>query len=500
MTRDSFDGATGSTPATSRSSTRTATSSCPGGPRTSSSAAVRTSRSPTSRTPSTRTRGSSPSPSSACPTRGSRSERLRSSRSPPGSTLSFEEMQVLLKEKGIAKQYWPERLEVIDALPRTASGKIQKFQLRDRFGEASMSTAYLVAGVRTPIGRYGGALAAVRPDDLAAHVVCAPRRPAPGRRLGAGRRRHPRLRQPGRRGQPQRRPDGRAARGPAGRGARRRRSTGSAAPGSTRSATAARAVRAGDADLVIAGGVESMTRAPFVMPKADAAWSRRAEVHDTTIGWRFVNPRMERALRHRLDAETAAERRRRVRRLARGPGRLRAAVAGARRQGASRRAGWRGRSCPSRCRSRKGDPSPWSTPTSTRARPPSRRSPRCGRSSAGGSVTAGNSSGVNDGAAALLVASEEAVSRYGLTPLARVTRVAVGRRRAARHGHRPGARRPRKLLARTGLDGRRHRPRRAQRGVRRAGARRAARASGCPTTPSTSTPTAARSPSATRSA
>lgn len=155
-----------------------------------------------------------------------------------------------------------------------------------------MPTAHVVAGVRTPFGRYGGALAPVRPDDLAAHVL---------------------------RGLVDRIPSveweafDEVVMGCANQsGEDNRNIAGMAAllaelptevPGSTVNrlcgsgldavATAARAIRTGDADLVVAGGVESMSRAPFVLPKSGAAWSRSAEIHDTTIGWRLVNPRME---------------------------------------------------------------------------------------------------------------------------------------------------------------------------------------------------------------
>ncbi len=176
-------------------------------------------------------------------------------------------------------------------------------------------------------------------------------------------------------------------------------------------AIAARSVRAGEADLVVAGGVESMSRAPFVMAKATSAYARAVAMHDTTLGWRFVNPEMER--RYGIDsmgetAENVAEERRRP---ARGPGRVRAALAGADGEGAGQRAGSPRRSSPVTVPGRAGRADGASSPTSTRApttlealarlRPAFR---------AGGSVTAGNASGVNDGAAALLVASERAVA------------------------------------------------------------------------------------------
>ncbi|MFD0819609.1 acetyl-CoA C-acyltransferase, partial [Micromonospora zhanjiangensis] len=154
-----------------------------------------------------------------------------------------------------------------------------------------MTAAFLVSGVRTPIGRYGGALAGVRPDDLAAHVI----RELVGR--------HPSV-------------DWAAVDdvllGCANQAGEDNRNVARMAallgglpegvPGSTVNrlcgsgldalASAARSIVAGEANLVVAGGVESMSRAPFVMPKAATAWSRSAEVFDTTLGWRFVNPVM----------------------------------------------------------------------------------------------------------------------------------------------------------------------------------------------------------------
>ena len=157
------------------------------------------------------------------------------------------------------------------------------------------------------------------------------------------------------------------------------RSTGSAGPAWTPIAIASRAVRSGDADLVLAGGVESMTRAPFVMPKATSAFSRTAEIHDTTIGWRFVNPVMREQFGTDSMPETAENVAERVRHRPGRPGRVRAALAGTDRQGDRRRAGWPGRS--RRCQSRSGGASRWSsTPTSTRGRPRWRRWPGCSRS------------------------------------------------------------------------------------------------------------------------
>jgi len=152
-------------------------------------------------------------------------------------------------------------------------------------------TAYLVSGLRTPIGRYAGALAGVRPDDLAAHVI----RDLTGR--------HPEVdwstvddvvlgcaNQSGEDNRNVARMSALLAGLPvevSGITINRLCASGLDAVG-----YAARTILAGDADLMIAGGVESMSRAPFVQPKAQTPYARSAEIHDTTIGWRFVNPAM----------------------------------------------------------------------------------------------------------------------------------------------------------------------------------------------------------------
>jgi 3-oxoadipyl-CoA thiolase len=280
-----------------------------------------------------------------------------------------------------------------------------------------MSTTYLVAGVRTPIGRYGGALAPVRPDDLAAHVLRSLTERVPSVDwsavddvvLGCAN-------QAGEDNRNVARMATLLAELPVDvPGVTVNRLCGS---GLDAVAIAARAVRSGEADLVVAGGVESMSRAPFVLPKASAPWARTTEIHDTTIGWRFVNPRMQRL--HGTDsmpetAQTVAERHgvsredqdafafRSQQRAARaiGSGRLAREIA------------------PVTVPHRRGEPvrvevDEHPRPTSMDALaklPPI---------TPGGSVTAGNASGVNDGAAALLVASDRAVARYGLEPLARI--------------------------------------------------------------------------------
>lgn len=155
-----------------------------------------------------------------------------------------------------------------------------------------MSKAYLVDGLRTPIGRYGGALAGVRPDDLAAQVIRAlldkysalPTSALDEVIFGCANQAGEDNRNVARMavllaGLPVEIP-----------GTTINRLCGS---GLDAVGTAARAIKAGEAELVLAGGVESMSRAPFVMGKAETAFQRAAEIHDTTIGWRFVNPLMK---------------------------------------------------------------------------------------------------------------------------------------------------------------------------------------------------------------
>jgi acetyl-CoA acyltransferase len=183
---------------------------------------------------------------------------------------------------------------------------------------------------------------------------------------------------------------------------------------------AARAIKAGEAELMIAGGIESMSRAPFVMPKAEVAFSRHAEIHDTTIGWRFINPVIraqygvdsmpetgenvaEEFQITRADQDAFALRSQQRAAAARASGRLALEIT------------------PVTVPQRKGGPI--AVEADEHPRPDTTldqlaKLPTPFR--AGGSVTAGNASGVNDGAAALLVASEAACVRFGLEPIARV--------------------------------------------------------------------------------
>ncbi len=287
-----------------------------------------------------------------------------------------------------------------------------------------MTEAYIVDAARTPFGRFGGALAPVRADDLAALPIKAlmERNPTVAWQtvdeviLGCANQAGEDNRNVARMaallaGLPVEVP-----------GATINRLCGS---GLDAVGTAARAIRTGEADLVIAGGVESMTRAPFVMGKADTAFSRAAEIHDTTIGWRFVNPRMKAA--HGVDSmpETAEN-------VAQDFGISRAdqdafALRSQQRAARAQESGRLAREIvPVAIPQRKGDPKMVDRdehlrPDTTlemlaRLKPIVRPD---------GTVTAGNASGVNDGAAAVLVASAEAVRKYGLTPRARIVGMAT---------------------------------------------------------------------------
>lgn len=286
-----------------------------------------------------------------------------------------------------------------------------------------MRPAYLVTGIRTPIGRYGGSLSSVRPDDLGAHVIRElmarlPSVPAAAiddvifgcaNQAGEDNRNVARM-SALLAGLPTEVP-----------GATINRLCGS---GLDALAQAARAIRAGEADFVIAGGVESMSRAPFVVGKATAAFSRQAEIHDTTIGWRFVNPLMKEAYGTDSMPETAENLAEefQISRADQDAFAFRSQL----RTAAAQRNGRLGKEIAAvTLPQRKGeavvvaeDEHPRETTLEKLAKLPApfRK---------GGTVTAGNASGVNDGAAALLVASETAIEEYGLTPLARIVGAAT---------------------------------------------------------------------------
>ncbi|KFG01732.1 beta-ketoadipyl CoA thiolase [Streptomyces scabiei] len=271
---------------------------------------------------------------------------------------------------------------------------------------------YLIDGARTPQGRYGGALASVRPDDLAALVVgeAVRRAGVPADSvdeviLGAANQAGEDNRDVARMavllaGLPHTVPGYTVNR--------------LCASGLTAVASAAQAVRAGEAEVVVAGGVESMTRAPWVMAKPGTPWARPGDVHDTSLGWRFTNPRFPSTTTlsmgetaeevaaldgiTRLEADSFALRSHRRAVAAQAAGRFTAEIVPV--------PGTNGEVAQ--------DEGP--RPTTTLEKLSGLRT----AFRPGGVVTAGNSSPLSDGAAALVVASGTAVDRYGLTPRARV--------------------------------------------------------------------------------
>jgi len=286
-----------------------------------------------------------------------------------------------------------------------------------------MSDAFLCDGLRTPFGRYGGALSSVRADDLGA---------IPLRALLA---RHPGLdpaaiedvlygcaNQAGEDNRNVARMSALLAGLPVTvPGLTLNRLCGS---GLNAVGAAAQAIRAGEAGLLMAGGVESMSRAPFVMPKAGAAFARENAVHDTTIGWRFINPRLQ----ERYGTDSMPETAEHVAAefgIARADQDAMALRSQQRAVAAQQRGFFDAEITPVLLPQKKGEPltvardeHPRSTSLEALAalRPIVR---------ADGSVTAGNASGVNDGACALIVASEAAARTHGLTPRARVLGMAV---------------------------------------------------------------------------
>jgi acetyl-CoA C-acetyltransferase len=311
-----------------------------------------------------------------------------------------------------------------------------------------MNHAYICDAVRTPIGRYGGALASVRTDDLAAIPLKALLERNPkldpaaieevlyGCANGAGE---------------DNRNVARMALLLAGlpqevAGATINRLCGS---GMDAVGTAARAIMTGQIDLAIAGGVESMSRAPFVMPKAESPFSRANAVYDTTIGWRFVNPKMKAAYGVDQMPETAEN-------VATDYGISREdqdafALRSQMRAAAAQKSGFfDGEIVPVSIPSKKGDPVVVNRDEHPRETTMEALGRLKGVVRPDGTVTAGNASGVNDGSAAMIVASEAAVKRFGLTPRARLIAMATAGVAPRIMGIGP-APATQKLLAKTGV-------------------------------------------------
>ena len=312
-----------------------------------------------------------------------------------------------------------------------------------------MSEAFICDAIRTPIGRYGGTLASVRPDDLGA---------VPLKALMA---RNPQVdwtavediiygcaNQAGEDNRNVARMSGLLAGLPIevpGTTVNRLCGSGMDAVG-----LAARSIKSGETSLMIAGGVESMSRAPFVMGKAESAYSRQAAIHDTTIGWRFVNPVMKKLHEVHSMPQTADN-------VAADFGISRAdqdafALRSQQRWAAAHEAGrFADELVPVEIPRKKGDPVLFTT--DEHPRPDTTLEMLAKLKGVNGpelSVTAGNASGVNDGACALLLASAAAAAQYGLTPLARVVGMATAgvAPRIMGFGPAPAVK---KVLAQTGL-------------------------------------------------
>ena len=282
-----------------------------------------------------------------------------------------------------------------------------------------MPEAYLVDGVRTAVGRYGGTLAAVRPDDLAAHVLksLVERTGVPVEAIdevifGAANQAGEDNRNVARMavllaGLPDSLPGYTVNR--------------LCASGMTAVSNASQAIRAGDADLIIAGGVESMTRAPWVQEKPGRAWSKPGEQFDTSIGWRFTNPRLAARDKATFTMPETAEEVARVDSISREDADA-FAVESHRRAAAAIEAGHFEREiAPITVDLGRGKQTVVAVDEGPR--PDTTLEVLAGLRPvvAGGTVvTAGNASSLNDGSSALLVASGEAVERYGLTPRARI--------------------------------------------------------------------------------
>ena len=311
-----------------------------------------------------------------------------------------------------------------------------------------MTDVFICDYIRTPIGRFGGSLASVRADDLGAVPLRALIERNPGvdwdaiddvifgcaNQAGEDNRNVARM-------------SLLLAGLPVGvTGTTVNRLCGS---GMDAVIMAARAIKSGEADLMIAGGVASMSRAPFVMPKAETAFSRHAEIHDTTIGWRFVNPLMKAQYGvdsmpetgenmaedfsiSRQDQDAMALRSQQNAAQAQANGRLAREIT------------------PVTIPQRKGDPKLVERDEHPRETTAEKLAALPTPFRKGGTVTAGNASGVNDGAAALILASAEAARKYGLTPIARVLGGATAGvpPRIMGFGPAPASR---KLMARLGL-------------------------------------------------
>lgn len=286
-----------------------------------------------------------------------------------------------------------------------------------------MNPVYVIDAIRTPVGKYGGALSTIRPDDLLATIIKnlmkrnAAIDPAAIEEVIAG-----------------------AANqaGEDNRNVARMAALLAGLPVSVAGYTvnrlcasglqaimdAARQIACGDAEIVVAGGVESMTRAPFVMAKTSTAWSRQAEIYDTSIGWRFINPRLSALYPPLSMGETAEEvaRRWKLSREAQDA----FALASQEKYFAALEAGrWKDEIVPVEVKRDKEGSFVFDRDEHPRRSSLDKLASLKPAFAANGTVTAGNASGINDGGAGLLLASENAVKQFALKPMARIVSMAV---------------------------------------------------------------------------
>lgn len=286
-----------------------------------------------------------------------------------------------------------------------------------------MTNVYLCNPRRSAIGRFGGTLASVRPDDLAAQIFKAVLEQAPNMDPAA---------------------IDEVIMGSANQAGEDNRNVArmsallaglpTSVPGTTINrlcgsgmdavGTAFRAIKAGEMDLVLAGGVESMSRAPYVMGKADSAFTRTQQIEDTTIGWRFVNPLMKQL--YGVDsmpetAENVAE----TYHVSREDQDLFAFRSQKKAQQAIADQIFAQEIVPIEIQRKRQEPLIFDTDEHPRPSTLEKLASLPTPFRNGGSVTAGNASGVNDGAAAMLVASEDAVSQHSLTPVAKILGMAT---------------------------------------------------------------------------
>ncbi|MFZ6665154.1 thiolase family protein [Peijinzhouia sedimentorum] len=286
-----------------------------------------------------------------------------------------------------------------------------------------MNTAYIVDILRTPVGKFGGTLSSVRPDDLAAHVISSLLARNPnfdpaatedvifGAANQAGE-------------------DNRDVARMALLLAKMPISVGGVtvnrlcASGLQAIMDATRGIKAGDGDAFVAGGVESMTRAPFVMAKSEQAFGRNVEIYDTTIGWRFTNPALSK-LHHPYGMGETAENVAEQWKISREEQDEFAFNSQRKYQEAHAAGKFKDEIVAVNIPQRKADPIVFDTDEHPRFSPLEKLANLQPAFRKDGTVTAGNSSGINDGSAACLIVNEETLKKYNLKPMARVVSVAI---------------------------------------------------------------------------